>query len=222
MKRPLLVDLCCKAGGCSLGYAAAGFDVIGVDIDPQPRYQFKFKQADVLSLDLAKAFPKARAFHASPPCQVFSVSTKRYRNQGKQYVDVLTPLREKLLQDGRPFVIENVPGAPMRRDLVLCGEMFGLRVIRHRWFEIERAVVLQPPHMKHQGYASGLNGTHVNKERQEFYYYTVCGHGRRNIDKVENWRNAMGIRHMIRSELSQAVPPVYTEYIGRQLITQVI
>lgn len=228
--KPLLVDLCCGAGGASLGYAAGGFEVEGVDNRPQPQYPLKFTQADVLTLDLEKAFPLASCFHASPPCQVNSISTKRYRNIGKAYPDVLRPLREKLLQTGKPFIIENVMGAPMRRDLILCGEMFGLRVIRHRLFEIEGFTVLQPPHQKHKGYATGIKdrfayrapvseGPAVGKD---LYYYTVCGHGRRERDKLEAWRAAMGIFHMTRKELTQAIPSLYTEYIARQGILNFI
>lgn len=229
MKKPVLVDLCCGAGGASMGYAAAGFEVMGVDIAEQKRYPYEYLPGvDVLKVeDLNEEFPQADIFHASPPCQIHSISTKRYRNQGKAYHDVLTPLRQKLLKTGKPFIIENVPGAPMRKDLVLCGEMFGLKVIRHRLFEIEGITVLQPPHQKHKGYATGIKDRFgykapvaevVSLASKDLYYYTVCGHGRRERDRLENWRAAMGIFHMSRRELSQAIPSLYTEYIGRQAI----
>jgi DNA (cytosine-5)-methyltransferase 1 len=218
---PLLVDLCCGAGGAALGYGRAGFDVVGVDIEPQPRYPFRFIQADVMSLDLEKEFPDAACFHASPPCQPFSVSTKRYRNAGKAYPDILAALREKLRRTGKPFVLENVPGAPMPNRFVLCGEMFGLRVIRHRWFEVENAVVFAPPHVEHRGYATGVRDDKEWIKAGSFYYYTVCGNGRRSYDTHDAWARAMGgLEHMTKYEMAQAIPPAYTEYIGRQLIGQ--
>jgi hypothetical protein len=161
---PVLIDLCCGAGGSAKGYSDAGFEIFGIDNRNQKHYPFAFKKADVLDLDLESAFPNAAMFHASPPCQLFCIGTKKYRNQGKEYPDVLTPLRQKLLRTGKPFVIENVPGAPMRRDVMLCGEMFNLRVIRHRMFEIHGFTVLQPPHIKHKtslkdGSALGVYGS---------------------------------------------------------------
>lgn len=235
--KPVLVDLCCGAGGCSKGYADAGFEVIGIDHKKQPRYPFRFIESDVLDIDL----PDADIYHASPPCQLFSIGSKKYRNQGKQYPDVLTPLREKLQRVGKPFIIENVVGAPLRKDLRLCGEMFGLRVLRHRIFELHGLTVLQPPHMKHrlslrEGSAVGVygsNGTlymlsHKNDYKQEYaklkkhkqsYYATVPGNGGNSYSyQLGKWREAMGIDWMNKKELTQAIPPAYTEYIGRQII----
>ncbi len=220
-EKPLLVDLCCKAGGCSVGYFNAGFEVIGIDKDPQPHYPFKFIQADVLDMDL----PDADIYHASPPCQLFSIGTKKYRNKGKEYPDVLTPLRERLIKAGKPFIIENVPGAPLRKDLVLCGEMFGLRVLRHRLFEIHGLTVLQPPHIKHK--LSACKGTAImvcsgNRPGgwgKRSHYATVAGNGGNSYSfKFEDWQKAMGIFHMNKKELTQAIPPAYTEYIGRQIM----
>lgn len=256
MNKPLLIDLCCGAGGAAAGYAKTGFEIKGFDVKPQPRYPFAFKQANVLDIDL----PDADCYHASPPCQLFCIGTKKYRNMGKQYPDVLTPLRQKLLKTGKPFIIENVPGAPIRKDVVLCGEMFGLRVIRHRIFEMHGFTVLQPPHMKHKtslrdGTAVGAidsNGTFYmvgkdgykgkyaefkqrynsavysgqpggwgksKEERRASYYATVAGHGGDSFSYLlHEWQKAMGIDWMNKRELTQAIPPAYTEYIGRQLI----
>ncbi len=222
--RPLLVDLCCGAGGAAIGYHKAGFDIIGVDINQQPRYPFRFIQVDVMSLDLEKEFPGAACFHASPPCQSFSISTKRYRNAGKVYPDILAALREKLQKAGKPFVLENVPGAPMKNRFMLCGEMFGLRVIRHRWFEVHGdVVVFAPPHVKHKGYATGMCDREYVVKNRNFYYYTVCGNGRRWMDTHDAWASAMGgLWYMTKYEMAQAIPPAYTEYIGRQLIWQLL
>ena len=245
-----------------MGYAQAGFDVMGVDIREQKHYPFEHLPFINLTEidDLNRHFPQASAFHASPPCQLFSIGTKKYRNQGKEYPDVLTPLRQKLLATGKPFIIENVPGAPLRRDLVLCGEMFGLRVIRHRIFEIHGFTVLQPPHIKHKtslrnGTAVGVygsNGTFYmvgkdgyqekyaefkqryysavysgqpggwgksKEDRKKSYYATVAGHGGDSFSYLlHEWRQAMGIDWMNKRELTQAIPPAYTEFIGRQVI----
>jgi hypothetical protein len=237
MGKPLLVDLCCKAGGASKGYSDAGFDVVGVDIQKQKNYPFKFIRGDVLEMDL----PEADLYHASPPCQLFSIGTAKYRNQGKQYPDVLTPLRERLLKTGKPFIIENVPGAPIRKDVFLCGEMFALRVIRHRIFEIHGFTVLQPPHIKHklslrEGSAVGVYGSNGTlfmishkanykeeyeklKKHRQSWYATVAGNGGNSYSyQLSKWREAMGIDWMNKKELTQAIPPAYTKYIGTMAI----
>jgi DNA (cytosine-5)-methyltransferase 1 len=196
-----------------MGYHRAGFDCIGIDLKEQKRYPFDHLPfLDLFEIDdLNKHFPQASVFHASPPCQLFSVSTTKYRNQGKEYPDLLTPLRKKLLATGKPFIIENVLGAPMRKDLVLCGEMFGLRVIRHRIFEIHGLTVLQPKHEVHKPPLGGKS-----------YYITVVGHGyHSHSNRLDEWQKAMGIDWMQKYELTQAIPPAYTEYIGRQAITQI-
>lgn len=221
-----IVDLCCGAGGASLGYASAGFDVVGMDREHQKNYPFRFIRGDVLTDRL----PEAHAYHVSPPCQQHSVSTKRYRNLGREYCDIIDPIRQRLLATGKPFIMENVIGAPLRRDIVLCGEMFGLRVQRHRIFEIHGFGILSPPHQKHKGLATSIKDrfgyrapvSEVPASRKELYYYTVCGHGRRERDGLENWRAAMGIFHMSRRELSQAIPPAYTQYIGEYLMRHLL
>lgn len=130
--RPRLLDLCCKAGGTSQGYHDAGFDVTGVDIDPQPRYPFTFIQADALDF-LAAHGHEFDAIAASWPCQRF---TTAQRIRGNTHPDLITPGRALLNATGRPWVMENVEGAPLRNPITLCGAMFpGLRVYRHRLFE---------------------------------------------------------------------------------------
>lgn len=224
--KPLLVDLCCKAGGSSKGYAMAGFEIIGVDKDPQPHYPFKFIQADVLKLDLVKFFPDSVIFHASPPCQLYSRGTIGFRKRGYEYPDVLTPLRKKLFMIGKPFILENVIGSPLRKDLVLCGEMFSLKVIRHRIFEIHGFHVPKIQHIKHR--LSICKGTAImvcSGERpggwfKKGYYSTIAGHGGGYKNTLADWKEAMQIDWMNKKELSQAIPPAYTEYIGRSIIEQ--
>src|SRR5688500_14342326 len=125
-RRPRLLDLFSGAGGCSVGYHRAGFDVVGVDVRPQPRYPFTFHQGDALEFCRAHAH-EFDAIHASPPCQAYSVS--RHINAGpdaKQHPDLVDATREELERARLPWVMENVVGAPMHRPIVLCGLMFGL------------------------------------------------------------------------------------------------
>lgn len=213
MGRPLLLDLFCGAGGAAVGYHRAGFDVIGVDIKPQPRYPFEFVQAD------AMAFPLAGfdAIHASPPCQDHSVMSGQQGIHGTGWM--LAATRDRLAAGGAPWVIENVPGAPMRADFMLCGSMFGLRTRRHRRFELDLRVPILlsvPPHsnracrarrsVTRQRIASLAAGLNIS----------VTGNVGSTVGPL-----TMGIDWMIGTELSQAIPPAYTEWIGRQLIEHV-
>jgi hypothetical protein len=138
MSAPRLLDLCCGAGGLSAGYAAAGFEVTGVDLTPMPRYPFTFHQADALEylgrLIETGEIERYSVVHASWPCQHFARVTA-WRGSRDDHPDLLTPGRELLITSGRPWVIENVPEAPLRADYLLCGTQFGLDVRRHRAFE---------------------------------------------------------------------------------------
>jgi DNA (cytosine-5)-methyltransferase 1 len=210
--RPRLLDLFCGAGGCSVGYHRAGFDVVGVDIAPQPRYPYEFVQADALEMlsepaILGNAGGNFAVIHASPPCQRWSVATVMHDRS--KYPDLIGPTRDRLATSGLPCIIENVPGAPLRPDYKLCGCMFDLPGLRReRWFETSW-----------QGFQFRHPCHHVGTT------ITVSGHGSQGREYAAGTaatqaqrQAAMGIDWMTRDELSQAIPPAYTEYIGAQLL----
>lgn len=211
-----ILDLFCGAGGAGKGYADAGFEVVGVDIDPQPSYPFELIQMDVFEY-LFDYGMKARdgafdAIHASPPCQAYS-ALGHSANSRDDYPDLVPRVRYGLEWFGLPYVIENVPGAPIRKDVVLCGEMFGLRVIRHRHFELGGWWMPQPAHKAHLGHVSGYrNGKYV-----EGRYFPVYGNGG-GKGSLKDWQGAMGTPWMTsKREISQAIPPAYTKRIGDSL-----
>lgn len=190
-----LLDLFCGAGGAAMGYHRAGFEVVGVDIAAQPNYPFEFHQSDALEYPL-DGFD---VVHASPPCQAFTAARVIH---GREHADLLTPIRERLERCGARWVIENVPGAPMRKDLVLCGSVFGMpRLRRHRWFEFACPTAWMVPPCSH--------GTET---------VSVFGHGGHVYHGVASWRCVMGIDWMTRDELAQAIPPAYTKFIGARLL----
>jgi DNA (cytosine-5)-methyltransferase 1 len=210
MKAPRLLDLFCGAGGAGMGYHRAGFEVVGVDIDPQPRYPFEFHQADALECSL-DGFD---AIHASPPCQQFTAYRRRGDGVGDSYPNLIPPTRERLEAVGVPYVIENVPGAPLRNWVQLCGTSFALDVERHRWFEMSCWAATLPC-------AHGRNSP-------RFPQATNRRNLRRTVE-VGVWRiplpiqhAAMGIDWMTLEELSEAIPPAYTEYLGAWLLEAVI
>lgn len=219
MPKPRLLDLFCKAGGAGMGYSRAGFDVVGVDHEPQPNYPFPFIQADALTVSLEGY----DAIHASPPCQIFSAMT-RGRWQDRAHPDLLVPIRGRLLAAGVPFVIENVVGSPLINPVLLCGSMFGLQTShgnqlrRHRLFELHPPFVLLAPPCQHN-HASPIGvyggGQHPHRRRGVSVASDGLPFG------VRERREAMGIDWMSSRELSQAIPPVYTEFLGRQLLAAV-
>jgi DNA (cytosine-5)-methyltransferase 1 len=197
-----------------MGYHRAGFEVVGVDIAPQPHYPFEFHQGDALEY-LAAHGHEFDAIHASPPCQAFSV-TYNLPNVG-EYPDLIAPVRALLLATGKPYVMENVTGAPLDNPLMLCGSMFGLKVIRHRLFECRPPIWFPPASCQcrgmytasHRGFSSFDNGADA---------ITVAGNNYRLVEGLE----AMGIDWMTnKGELSEAIPPAYTEFIGKQLLQAV-
>jgi DNA (cytosine-5)-methyltransferase 1 len=197
MSKPRLLDVCCGGGGAAMGYARAGFEVVGVDIQPQPRYPFAFHQADALTFPL-EGFD---AYHASPPCQLYS---RTHRLWKRAHPDLVDAFRQRLRATGKPYILENVPGAPLPGSLVLCGTMFALGVLRHRLFE-SNVLLFAPGPCAHKGGVK--DGT----------YISVFGGGGKGYTKASGSR-AMGIEWMSVRELSQAIPPAYTEWLGRQLM----
>ncbi len=214
MRRPVLLDLFCGAGGAAKGYHQAGFDVVGVDIEPQPSYPYRFFEGDVrvVAADVLGDFD-IKAIHASPPCQSQSALTKG-TNKGNAYPDLIPWTRNFVAEQQLPAVIENVQGSYLRRDVVLCGEMFGLGVIRHRYFELHGWTVAAPPHLRHRGRVRGYrHGTYY-----EGPYFAVYGHGGGWKGSLQEWREAMGTPWMAtKKEIAEAIPPAYTEYLGTAL-----
>jgi DNA (cytosine-5)-methyltransferase 1 len=202
-----------------MGYHRAGFEVVGVDIKPQPRYPFTFIQADALEY-CREHGREYDAIHASPPCQAYSAANNIHGRT--DHPDLIDATREALMAAGRPYVIENVPGAPLRDPALVCGLSLGLNVKRHRLFESSGLLLLGTPCGDHAGdwlcvFGNSCRGRcHVSGRAK--------GGGPRCLRPTlptDRCRDAMRIEWMNRNELSQAIPPAYTEYIGRQLILSV-
>jgi DNA (cytosine-5)-methyltransferase 1 len=208
--RPLLLDLFCGAGGSAVGYHRAGFDVIGVDINPQPNYPFEFIQDDALAFvgyTSVSSYQRIKAVHASPPCQRHSAMSSCRPGLAERYPDLIGALRRKLQWSNRPYVIENVPGAPLTNPVELCGTMFGYELYRHRLFE-SNVKLIEPLHPEHVKPASKAGhwkpGTIMS----------VAGH----VSPIALARDVMDIDWTTRDELAEAIPPYYTEFIGAQLL----
>ena len=212
-----ILDLFCGAGGVAMGYHRAGFKVVGVDVDPQPNFPFEFIQADALALS-ASFIDEFDAIHASPMCQGYCWSTKRWRNNGKVYLDQIPATRELLVASGKPWVIENVPTASLRHPTYLEGTMFGLNVIRRRGFETNWWL----PEPMHRERLKPIMQQSKRDPRifiQKSAYCQVAGSGADGWScRLRDWQAAMGIDWMSREEIIQAIPPVYTEYIGKYLL----
>lgn len=207
-KRPQALDLFCGAGGASMGLRRAGFDVTGIDIRPQPHYPFRFWCGDALHLarDQLAAFDLV---WASPPCQAFT-AYKRRPNHVVDRDNLIPSVREMLLRYADKWVIENIPGAPLRNPITLCGSMFGLDVRRHRLFETNFPLI--EPRCQHDRQTPRFPQATNRKNKR----CTVeIGVWRIPLDVQ---RRAMGIDWMGIKELSQSVPPAYAEYIGRSAI----
>jgi len=215
-----VLDLFCKAGGASMGLHRAWpwAKITGVDIEPQKNYPFDFIQADAMDFDLGGY----DFIWASPPCQKFSVLRNLRRTALKQqwpeHEDLIAPVRQRLKSAGTQYVIENVEGAPLERGSIrLCGLMFGLKVLRHRYFECS-FFAMQPSHVKH------VKGCIL---RRELFCIVGSGGGRcwpgrpEKVFKIywtlKQGSEAMGIDWMTRHELTQAIPPAYSEFIARQV-----
>ena len=203
-----VLDLFCGAGGASMGYHRAGFEVTGVDIKHGKRYPFKYLRLNVMELqpsDLAEY----DLIHASPPCQTHSITRNLRIAQGKQTdkLDLIEPTRALLKASGKPYIIENVPGAPLFKPILLCGSAFSLKVRRHRLFESNLVLEGTTCDHKKQGRPVGVYGSMKDE----------IPSGGKTAESIEQAREAMGIDWMIWGELVEAIPPVYTEYLGRQV-----
>ncbi|MGD0619403.1 MAG: DNA cytosine methyltransferase [Bryobacteraceae bacterium] len=216
--KPRLLDLFCCAGGAGVGYSRAGFEVVGVDINPQPHYPLTFIQDDALTLKRS-FIASFDAIHASPPCQSYSDLAKRNGN-ADEWPRLIEPVREMLIRSGLPYIIENVDGAPLLNPVVLCGTMFkGLRVLRHRLFETN-FMLLVPPHGRHpKCHTFDKRKSHYGKTDDMRDFVSVNGGGNCSIAAA---RDAMGIDWMNKGELNEAIPPVYTQFIGKQLMDQLL
>jgi DNA (cytosine-5)-methyltransferase 1 len=217
-RKPRLLDLFCCAGGASFGYSKAGFEVVGVDIDDQPRYPFTFKKHDALTLE-PEFIAKFDAIHASPPCQSYSDLAKRNGN-AHEWPRLVEPVREMLIESGIPYIIENVEGAPLRSPVILCGTMFpDLRVIRHRLFETNFPVLV-PPHGRHPiCHTFDKRKSQYGKTDEMRDFVSVNGGGNCSVAAA---RDAMHIEWMTKNELNEAIPPAYTQLIGEQLLDYLI
>ena len=205
-----LLDLFCGAGGASAGYAAAGFEVHGVDLKHGKRYPYTYVRADVLNVLRDKNYlDQFDVIHASPPCQTHSITQHLRNAQGKttSKLDLIPETRAALIELGKPYIIENVPGSPLINPIQLCGSSFGLKVRRHRLFESNMALVGSICDHKLQGRPIGVYGS-LNDEIPK---------GGKTASTIDEARNAMGISWAIWTELVEAIPPAYTKYLGGQL-----
>lgn len=214
-EQPILYDLYCKAGGAARGHMDAGFEVWGVDRDAQPHYcGARFIRSDALAFIEAVTrgeYPMPAAWHASPPCQTFTAYRRRGDGVGDGYEDLIAQTRDLLDQTDRLYVIENIPGAPLRNPIQLCGSSFGLDVRRHRRFETNWPVGDVPAcnHPNNPRFPQATNRTNLRSTVE-------IGVWRIPLDVQQ--RAMGGLDWMTREELSEAIPPAYTRWIGERLL----
>jgi len=202
-----LLDLYCCGGGASYGYEQAGFDVTGVDIVDQPRHRGKFVKGDAIEF-LNANHQNFDVIHASPPCQAHSMAAKQWRLLGKEYPDLIAPTRAALKETGLPYIMENVPGAPLVDPIEMCGAMFGMRTYRHRLFESNMPLTA-PPHPNHDAPNAKMGRP---PKDDEFIQYV--GH----FPGVKLVQEMTGLHWLGQKELAQSIPPQYTLYLGRQVL----
>ncbi len=208
--KPRALDLFCKAGGTSMGLHRAGFNVTGVDIEPQKRYPFEFILGDALEYCL-KYGRQYDLIVAGPPCQLYSVTASLSNGN---HPDLVGPTRQALKAVARPYIIENVPGSPLDNPLLLCGTMFPeLRVRRHRLFECDPVIWFPPGCCYHWGKVAPCFGK-GSYDKSGYDFVSVAGKG----TPPTIVGPAMDIDWMIGTELSQAIPPAYTEWLGKQML----
>jgi DNA (cytosine-5)-methyltransferase 1 len=220
------LDLFCGAGGASAGLVRAGFEVVGVDIAPMPEYPFEFVRGDACRPPVR--LDRFDLIWASPPCQRYSFATGQGKAMGKEYPDLVASTRALLESSGRPYIIENVPPAPLRHPVALTGPMFGLRVLRRRHFEIGRFHAEQPRIPKPFGTASagdfevicgGGNQRNYKSEKRLRRKSNLVDPARRSRwGRRDEWVSAMGIDWMTMPRMAQAIPPAYSEYLAREFL----
>jgi DNA (cytosine-5)-methyltransferase 1 len=205
-----LLDLYCGVGGASVGYHQAGFEVYGVDLKHGKRYPYTYLRADVLDVLRDEEYiNQFDVIHASPPCQTHSITQHLRNAQGKttSKLDLIPETRAALIASGKPYIIENVPGSPLINPIQLCGSSFGLKVRRHRLFESNLSLIGSECLHKEQGRPVGVYGSLRDD----------IPHGGKTADSIDQAREAMGISWAIWSELVEAIPPLYTSYLGNQI-----
>ena len=213
--RPRLLDLFCCAGGAGVGYARAGFDVVGVDLANQPRYPFEFHRGDALEY-LREHGREFDAVHASPPCQHYSKAVAIEARKG--HPDLVGPAREALRELGIPYVIENVVGAPLLDAFQLCGSSFGLPVRRHRRFEASFFVMV--PTCRHEAFPPVFPPSW--NRTTPMRVLSISGGYQRGIT-LEQYKAATGVDWDVTGrELSECIPPAFTEYIGGYLLNELV
>ncbi len=211
--KPRLLDLFCGAGGCAMGYHRAGFEVVGVDIKPQKNYPFRMVVADALwpPFDLQEF----DVIHASPPCQHYSCL--RHLPGAVQYPDLVAPIRRVLQTSGKPYIIENVPGSPLINPITLCGSVLcktlpdGAKLRRHRLFE--SSMPIRGTDHNHKGQTLGVYGDIRRSRRSGMLRGTKA-----------SWAEAQelfDVQWMTPEELTESIPPAYTEFIGKQLMAHI-
>lgn len=210
-----ILDLYCGAGGAAMGYHRAGFEVVGVDINRQPHFPFEFIQANCLDLE-PSFIASFDAIHASPPCQRYtrkSATWGRARKNIIEHPDLIAPTRALLNASGKPYILENVMGAPMRCDVLLCGTMFGLRIIKHRQFELNFPIVTRGllPACDHSDVYNPWHGKGRGAEKhraaQGTPWIPQCGGASRKAGYT--------------GDLNNAIPPAFTEWLGLRLKAQI-
>ena len=201
LHRLVVLDLFCCAGGAGEGYRQAGFDLVGVDIVPQPKNPHRLVVADALEY-LREHGHKFDLIHASPPCQAYTKAGKQWRNEGKEYPDMIEDTRKALIASGKPWVIENVPGAPLVNPILLNGSVFGIKVHRPRYFEssFELPQPEVPP----------MKPVKMGRPIKEGDIVQPVGH----FSGVRYAAREMGCEWMGQKELAQAIPPAYTRWVA--------
>lgn len=214
---PKLLDLFCGAGGAGEGYRRAGYTILGADITDHPDYPGRFILADWA--DALRIYSDwADVIHASPPCPRYSTATPAHTRD--KHPDLIGPVREALEATGKPYIIENVPGSPLRSPARYCGSSFNLRVRRHRLFETNFPLTPPPCDHKSQGPVVGVYGAHADRpggwKRPDGTSRGV------KATSVLDAGDALGISHMTTwSDLADSIPPAYTEHIGRQALAHI-